>query len=443
MRINASYKDIWKLAYPIIIGSFAQNFIGITDVIFLGRVGEVEFGAVGLISIYYLVMVMIGFGISRGGQILIARRVGENKYKEVGAITYNLFLLEMVVAFFLFFFLFFGSPLVLSLFIADQQIYDACLVYINYRAFSIFFSFFGFALMALYTGIGRTKIIAVVTSVLFITNVCLNYCLIFGYYGFPEMGIAGAGLASTIAEIVGAVVGIAYILKDKTLLAYDVLKKHVYDKDIVSRINRLSMPIVIQFVVGLGGWFLLFSLIESMGKRALSISTVLKYVYTFYSIPAWGFASAANALVSNIIGQKKYKQVYLAINRTAILSFIFTITPCLSLILFSDWILSVFTNDPEVIKGAEDILQVIIVTLLAGSISVVVFNGLVGTGATMLSLLIESASVVIYLIYAFAVVKVFFLGLGYVWGSELLYWMAMVVLTWGYMYTGHWKKMVV
>ena len=83
-------------------------------------------------------------------------------------------------------------------------------------------SFFGFVLMALYTGIGRTKIIALITSVLFISNVCLNYSLIFGEFGMPAMGIGGAGLASTLAEIISTVIGLFFIFRDKEAASYFV-----------------------------------------------------------------------------------------------------------------------------------------------------------------------------------------------------------------------------
>ena len=215
MVLNASYKGIWKVAYPIIIGSLAQNLIGLTDIVFLGRVGEVELGASGLVSIYYIVLVMIGFGISRGGQILIARRAGQKKYDEIGSVIHNLLYIEMLVAGILFLFLAFLSPIILKFFINYNDIYEASLAYLNYRVYSIPFSFFSFVIMALYIGIGRTRVIATITTILFLVNICFNYSLIFGKFGLPEMGIAGAGLASTIAEVVSTFAGLIYILNDK------------------------------------------------------------------------------------------------------------------------------------------------------------------------------------------------------------------------------------
>ena len=186
---------------------------------------------------------------------------------------------------------------------------------------------------------------------------------------------------------------------------------------------------------------MLFSLIESMGKRALAISTVIKNIYTFYSIPAWGFASAINSIVSNIIGQKKYNEAFVAMKRTTILSFSSTAIACLTLIIFYDYILHIFTNDLEVIAGAKPLLYVLLLIIFSASISVVIFNGLMGTGATLFSLLAETIGVVIYLTYAFIVVKVMKLDLSYVWSSEFLYWFMLAFTASIYLYSGRWRKL--
>ncbi len=440
MQIRASYKAIWQMAYPIIVGSFAQNFIGVTDIIFLGYVGQVEFAAVGIISIYYLVMVMIGFGISRGGQILIARRDGEKKYKEIGSITYNLLYVEMLVALILFLFLQFLSPYVLWLFIHSVDIYDASMEYIFYRSFGLFFSFFGFVLMALYTGIGRTKIIALITTVLFVSNVCLNYTLIFGKFGMPAMGIGGAGLASTFAEIISTIIGMFFILRDKQLLQYGVDKFHKLEVGILQSLANLSTPVVFQYFISMGGWFLLFSLIESMGQKALAISTALRHLYSFYSIPAWGFASAVNSIVSNLIGQNQSDKVFTAINRTAVLSFILTVLACVTLAIFPETILSVFL-DKSLIKETKPILFMLIGIIMVGSVAVVIFNGLIGTGAVRFGLAVQIFSVALYLTYAFTSVKYMELELSNVWSSEFLYWVAMALPAWAYLQSDRWRNL--
>ena len=83
MRTKVKYKEIWKIAYPIILGSIVQNIISVTDTAFLGRVGEIELGAAAIGGVFYLTLIMLGFGFSIGTQIIVARRYGENKNNEI------------------------------------------------------------------------------------------------------------------------------------------------------------------------------------------------------------------------------------------------------------------------------------------------------------------------------------------------------------------------
>lgn len=443
MQLKASYKSIWEIAYPIMLGSLAQNIITLTDTIFLGRVGETEQGACGLISIYYLVFVMVGLGISRGAQIMIARRAGQQKYDEISALTHNLLYLQIFAASILFLFLYLASPTILWLFIESKDIYDASLAYLNYRIVGLFFSFGAFVLMALYTSIGKTKVIAWITAVLCSVNVFLNYSLIFGEFGFPKMGIEGAALASTIAEAIAGLGGIIYIYFDKNVQPYHLFQLSRPNKQMLSKMFTTSTPLVLQYLIGLGGWFIFFSLIEKMGAQALAASVVLKIIYTIYSIPAWGFGSAVNAVVSNIIGQKLYKDVFVAINKTTVLSASLTLISCVSLLIFPDAILGAFSKEPAVIELAKEVTWVIISIAVSCSISVVIFNGFMGTGATMISLIIEVFAVICYLSYGYIIIHFFNLGLSYVWGAEMLYWVLLAIITWGYLQTGRWKRVSV
>ena len=84
--MNFSYKQIWLIAYPILISLLMEHMINVTDTAFLGHVGEVELGASALAGVLYMAIYMLGFGFSIGVQILIARRNGEQKYGEIGGI---------------------------------------------------------------------------------------------------------------------------------------------------------------------------------------------------------------------------------------------------------------------------------------------------------------------------------------------------------------------
>ena len=114
MKTKYTYKQIWTIAYPILISLIMEQLIGMTDTAFLGRVGEIELGASAIAGVYYLAIFMMAFGFSVGAQILIARRNGEGNYKEIGPIFYQGIYFLVVVAAILFTLSIVFSPFILS-----------------------------------------------------------------------------------------------------------------------------------------------------------------------------------------------------------------------------------------------------------------------------------------------------------------------------------------
>ena len=86
MQVN--YRNIWNMSYPILVCLLMQQLIGIADVVFLGRLGEVELGAAALGSTYFFTIFMVAFGFSNGAQIIMARRNGEQNYEVIGSVFY-------------------------------------------------------------------------------------------------------------------------------------------------------------------------------------------------------------------------------------------------------------------------------------------------------------------------------------------------------------------
>ncbi len=84
-----SYKSIWSVSWPVILSLLAQNIVNLTDTVFLGHLGEIELGASAIASVYYMIFFMTGFGFANGIQILISRRNGEQRFREIGNIFSN------------------------------------------------------------------------------------------------------------------------------------------------------------------------------------------------------------------------------------------------------------------------------------------------------------------------------------------------------------------
>lgn len=195
-----SYKNIWKITYPIILGYMAQNLVYVVDTAFLGRVSEVALGAAAIAGLYYMAVFMLGMGFGTGTQIIIARRYGEGEYASIGKVMDHTFYFLLCFAVIIFLLLKYVSPLIFDELLSSKDVNLATMEYLDYRAFGIFFAFINVGFRAFYVGIGNTRVLIWSTSIMAIVNIILDYVLIFGHWGFPEMGIAGAAIASVISE---------------------------------------------------------------------------------------------------------------------------------------------------------------------------------------------------------------------------------------------------
>jgi MATE family multidrug resistance protein len=440
MRSSTSYGRILSISAPIMLGSAAQNVIALTDSVFLYHVSEEDFASIGFASVFYLIVAAIGFGFSRGGQIMIARRIGEKNNMEVGRTFYAMLYYELALAVIMFLFMQYGCYYFFQLFVDSEIIFQKSLQYIEYRSWGVFFSYAGVAIIALYTGIARTWFILVDAVFLAVFNIGLNYGLVFGNWGFPEMGIAGAGLASTIAEVVALVVFVVFILLDKKSRGYALFRLPSIDMELIRTQYRLSTPMVMQALVGLGSWFVFFSIVENLGERPLAITNLVRMVYLVLSIPTWGFSTGVNTMVSNFIGQQKRQAVIPIIWKTAKISWFMTMLLTIPVVLFPHEILYPLLGgeNPVLIDEARNVFYVLVGILTAFSIGGVYFNGLAGTGATYYGFKIQLFCAIGYLVYIYIVVNFTNGGLEWAWAAEMFYWVAILFFSIWYLRSRQW-----
>jgi putative MATE family efflux protein len=434
MRLDITYRQIWNISIPIMLGSAAQNVIALSDAVLLYHLGEVEFAAIGFVGVFYITIAAIGYSFSRGGQIMIARRMGEGNPGAVGHVFHTMLMFELALAAIMWAFMRFGSPWFFKLFLDNSPlVYEKSLEYIHYRSYGIFFSYAGVTLISLYTGIARTAIILADTIVLAIVNLALNYGLIFGAFGLPAMGIGGSGLASSIAEAVAFAVFVAYMLIDRKNRPLRIFSMPEPDWALTKQQLNISLPVMAHAAIGQGSWVLFFGMVENLGERSLAISNLARTVYLFLSIPLWGFSSGVNTLVSNLIGQARHHDVRAAAWKTGKFCWLVTMVLAVPILLFPGKVLYPLLgkSDMSLVGEAQPIFYLMLLILSMAAIGSVFVNALSGTGATGYGLIIQAITIVVYLSYIFYITNVAHLGVFWVWTAEIVYWLVMgaMVLT--------------
>lgn len=394
-------RQIWNISYPIFLSLLAQNVINVIDTAFLGRVGEVELGASAMGGLYYICAFTIAFGFSTGSQIIMARRNGERNYKEVGPVMVQgvFFLLILAACMFLLSRLFARD--IMQVLISSDTILVATEEFLDWRVFGFFFSFVGVMFRALFIGITRTKVLTLNAIVMAMTNVLLDYLLIFGHWGLPAMGVKGAAIASVIAEAVSIVFYLVYTSCTVDVEKYVLNRFRSFDVKLLKRVLDISIFTMLQYFISLSTYFMLFVAVEHMGQQPLAVANIVRSVYVVLLIPINALSTTTNTFVSNSIGEGKKEEVIPIIRRIAWISLEIMALFIFLAFLFPSALLSVYTNNEALIAASVPSLYVISAALLIGAVAMIVFSGVTGTGNTRSAFAIELGTLVFYSLFIY------------------------------------------
>lgn len=435
-----SYKDIWKVSVPIMLGLLAQNIVQLTATIFLGKVGEVEQSASGLAGIYYIAFFTLCFGFSIGGQIMISRRNGEQNYNKIGSIVIQGILFLEVLALLLFT----GSSLmtkyILPGFMDSPEVYAAVDSYLSWRIFGFFFASINVMFRAFYVGIARTPVLTMNAIVMAVVNFAGDYILIFGNFGFPKLGIAGAGMAAVISEIASVLFFVIYTLKTVDLKKYGFMKMR-FKFSIVKSILSISSFTMVQYLISMSTWFIFFLAIEQHSARALAITNIVRNFYMLFFIPMNALATTANTLVGNTMGAGQVKDVIPLVKRICTLSLSVIAVVMLVTGLAAEFWISLIASHEDISLIPESVapLLVVVFALPICSISTVVFNSISGTGNTRAALFLEVITLILYVLYMYWIVIYKESSVAVSWTVEYVYWGSLLILSFLYFRYGKWQ----
>ena len=190
----------------------------------------------------------------------------------------------------------------MRLLVSSESIYEGTMEFLDWRIYGFFFSFVNVMFRALYIGITRTKVLTINAVVMALTNVILDYALIFGKFGLPEMGIKGAAIASVLAEASSILFFLIYTYISVDLKKYGLNRLRSFDPALLMRILSISCFTMLQYFLSMATWFVFFVAVERLGQRELAIANIVRSIYVVLLIPVNALATTTNSLVSNAIG---------------------------------------------------------------------------------------------------------------------------------------------
>ncbi|MGM9787772.1 MAG: MATE family efflux transporter [Candidatus Cryptobacteroides sp.] len=422
-------RDLWRVAWPILLSLVMEQLLGMTDTAFLGRVGEIELGAAALAGVFYTVLYMIGFGFSIGAQILIGQRNGEKRYDKIGPVFYQglYFLLFLSIVLCGLFELISG-PL-MNWMVESERVAAACQAYLKWRIPSIFFAYLTCMFRAFYVGTTNTKVLSINSIILVCSNIVLNWILIFGKCGLPAMGIEGAALGSTLSEAISLLFLWIYTgrLKDKE--KYGLSGRQPFSFSDLKEIMSLSVWTMVQNCLSIATWFIFFLFVEHTGERALAVSNIIRNTSGFIWMALSAFASTTCTLTSNLVGMKREGEIIPLVSKVLRLTYAILIPVLVLFCIFPKPVLSIYTDIPDLIQDSVRSLWVLCASYLLTIPAFIYFQALSGTGKTKAAFILESFSLVIYTLYCLIAIQILRCDVAIAWVSEAVYALAILLFS--------------
>ena len=423
LPVNNYYKKILQVALPAIAGLSTQMIVSLVDTAMVGRIEDATYAlaAMGIGVLATWALISFFSSLATGIHVIVARKYGEGDFVSCGITLNNSLLIAVLIgALVAMVGIFFTDPIA-HLFAVDDTVGNYASDYLHYRFMGIPFFLISVSFRGFFFGINKTKIFMFSGTITNLLNIIFNYTLIYGKFGFPEMGLAGAGLGSTLATLFDGFFYSTIIMLPEYRRKFQNFKHLLISKNIISGIIKISLPVSFQNVFILIGFLSFVSITGLIGTlEQASTQAIISTLFISF-LPCFGFGIAVQTLVGNNLGAKKFllAKIYgfetakVATIYTIILGFVFTIIP--------QYVLLIITNDNLIIQTAVPSLRVAGFAQIFYGIGVVLANGLQAAGRSfyvMKSEVITNLLVFVPLAYFLGV----YLQLGLTWA-----WMALPV----------------
>ncbi|MEW6195076.1 MAG: MATE family efflux transporter [Bacteroidota bacterium] len=427
MKIFSFTKDhtyILKLALPAIAGLSTQMIVSLVDTAMVGRLDEAEYNlaAMGIGVFATWAVVSLFSSLATGTHVLIARKYGEKNFNGCGEVLNTSLVLSFLIGVVVSLIVVFFSNDIADFFAVDNKVGNLAGEYLYYRFMGIPFFLLTVSYRGFFFGIGKTKIFMISGVLVNFLNIFFNYFLIYGALGYEGMGLAGAGLGSTLATVCDTFFYLMVSALPSYKHKFHYLKNFRFVKEIASKIIKISLPVSLQNIFILVGFLSFIAITGYIGTKEQAASNVIFSALLISLMPCFGFGIAIQTLVGNSIGSGDVKLAKYYGYETSKIATIYTTIVGIIFLTFPRLVLILTTNDHSVIETAVPALRIAGVGQIFYSIGVVLANGLQAAGKTLFVMIAEVvANWFVFVPIAYLLGVIFEFGLIGAWAALPFY----------------------
>jgi MATE family, multidrug efflux pump len=383
------YKKFIHIAGPIAIQNLLMSSLALVDIVMIGQLGETAIAAVGLGGQVFFLSTLLFYGISSGGAVFFAQFWGKKDIKSIKKTILLVVLLAECGAVMLSILSIIIPDNIISIFTTDQAVIESGSVYLSITGISFLFTALSIAYSLALRSIGNASLPLKASIVSVSVNTILNYILIFGKLGFPELGIMGAAIATTISRFIEMSIIIIYVYKSGSVLAANIKDFLNLKIDFLIKYVKTTLPVILNELAWATGMLVYKIVYARMGTETIATIGITETTDSLVFSFLLGSSNACAIMIGNKIGERDIEGVNTYSQRFIILAFLLGIFSGSILCLIAPYVPFMFNVSNNVRKSATLVLYVLAVFTVVKSITLHFVIGMFRGGDTKFSFLID------------------------------------------------------
>lgn len=411
------YRDIVTIAWPSLLELMLTQLASMVDMIMVGRLGASALTAVGLTTQPKFLIIAILTSINVGTTALVARNKGRGKQEQANLVLRQAILVNIFISISISIIMFIvAEPIIKFMGATDALSLKEGTEYLKIQMFGILALGLTGTITAALRGAGNSKTAMIYNLIGNLVNVVFNYALIYGNFGFPELGVAGASLATVIGQFAAFFMACIAVTGHRNYVRFrfkDGIKPNL---KMMGEISDIGIPALIEQIVMRIGLIAYAKTVASLGTLAFAVHNVCMNIQALSFMNGQAFAVSATSLVGQSLGKKRADMAKLYAVRSRRTGTLVSIVLMILFFVFPKQIISLYNSDPEIVNlGARILIMVSIIQIPQGSQFIIsgILRGAGDTKAT--AMIITVTTLFLRPVLAVIMINIFHMGLEGAW----------------------------
>lgn len=419
--------EIMMIAGPVFIELLMGTLFGMVDMIMLGNFGTdamavASIAAVGITNQLMFIGLSLVQSLNIGATTMVARYIGAKKENRIESVVKHVMILTQVLLVIPILYVGLGMTDGTMKFLGAHQ--DTIAIgrdYFRVVALGFIFQAFNFSVFASLRGAGDTKTPMKINLTVNLLNVIGNAVLIYGLFGFPQLGVLGAGISTTISQVVASIMLIRFILNKKSIIHINLKNKFKFDKDIIHNLIKIGLPASLEQIALRTGILIFVKIIATLGTVAYATHQIGINIMNLSFTPGQAFGIAASTLTGRSLGEENPDKAEQYIKMCGRIGSMVSATMGVIFFFFGTFIAGLYTSNQDVVIEAGKILKLMAFIQPFQGSQLIIAGGLRGAGDTVWTLVSTFIGVlVVRIILSIIFVRVMGMGLMGAWISVLI-----------------------